>query len=111
MAKTFQLCVLCVLEGPRCKRGTGREEKSLKTLPLAEPAEKGRRQNTEAERIRRQKTGDRRGFEGWRCSKKSEKKGVEEPEKRRIRGVKDSRGQVEKDRRLEGWKVRGLVKK
>ncbi len=43
MAKTFTLCVLCVLEGPRCKRGTGREEKSLKTLSLAELAEKEKR--------------------------------------------------------------------
>ena len=66
--------------------------KSLKDIA----SRRARRKRQKAE-YRRQKTGDRRGFEGWK--------------KRRIRGVKDSRGQVEKDRRLEGWKVRGLVKK
>ncbi len=57
--------------------------------------EKDRRQKSE---VRRQKTEDGsqervRGLEGWRCSKKSEKKGFKESEKKgfkdsRIRGVK-----------------------
>jgi hypothetical protein len=77
--------------------------KSLKDIA----SRRARRKRQKAE-YRRQKTGDRRGFEGW---KKRRIRGVKDSEKRRIRGVKDSRGQVEKDRRLEGWKVRGLVKK
>jgi len=47
MAKTFTLCVLCVLEGPRCKRGTGREEKPLKALSLAEAAESAEKDEIE----------------------------------------------------------------
>ncbi len=35
---------------------------------------------------------------------------VKDSEKRRVQGAKDSRGQVEKDRRLEGWKVGCLAK-
>ena len=54
--------------------------KSLKDIA----SRRARRKRQKAE-YRRQKTGDRRGFEGWRCSKKSEKKGFEES---RIQGVK-----------------------
>ncbi len=100
MAKTFQLCVLCVLEGPRCKRGTGREEKSLKTLSLAEAAEKDRRQKTEVRSqksgVRRQETGE--GLKVGGVAKNRKRKGSRS---QRSEGFKDSRIQGVKWRKTE----------
>jgi len=49
-------------------------------------------------------------LEGWRFSEKSKGEGFKDLEKRRGRGFKGSRGRVEKDRGLDGWRVGGLAK-